>query len=419
MPELTVSPEMVALNRGPLEITIELRPFSITVRRNGRRLLRNAGVWVAQGQNKDHFVQYTEGVVAGELLDPSERATRAHVKRHPSHNGGPPQGVELALRLGDERHGTLLIEVPKDNEFAFKLTADPRPDGGEPLRLALDWDRRSIEHFVALGIRHATEFDHRGRRVQLGADRRYTGPDCPPEMLAEGGIPQGDCAPTPFLESSRGYAVLAETNANGTIFDFSSDRTCVSTRHLAGPLSVRFFAGPSPAARLRQYCAATGFPALLPEWAYGFWKSRDVHEDREAVLDDFNGFREHNIPLDAIVIDSPWATQYNSWEFNPHQLPDAEQMVTMMRSYGVRTVLWCTPWVNLDSRDGQIPPQPESERLHAEPAPNYEPGVAGNHFVRTAEGIPYVGQWWMGTGSLVDFTSPAAEEWWRPQVKGI
>ncbi len=66
---------------------------------------------------------------------------------------------------------------------------------------------------------------------------------------------------------------------------------------------------------------------LLPEWGYGFWKSRDVHEDREAVLDDFYGFRRYEIPLDAIVIDSPWATQYNSWEINPYQLPDAEEMV--------------------------------------------------------------------------------------------
>ncbi len=44
---------------------------------------------------------------------------------------------------------------------------------------------------------------------------------------------------------------------------------------------------------------------------------------------------------------------------------------------GVRTVVWVTPWVNLDSRDGQIPPQPGSERLHREPAPNYASGAAG------------------------------------------
>ncbi len=63
-----------------------------------------------------------------------------------------------------------------------------------------------------------------------------------------------------------------------------------------------------------------------------------------------------------IVIDSPWATQYNTWEFNPHQFPDAPWMICSMRAAGVRTVVWVTPWVNLDSRDGQIPPQPESER---------------------------------------------------------
>ena len=55
-----------------------------------------------------------------------------------------------------------------------------------------------------------------------------------------------------------------------------------------------------------------------------------------------------------------------------------------MRADGVRTVVWVTPWVNLDSRDGQIPPQPESERLHREPAPNYAPGAAAGHFVTRA-----------------------------------
>ena len=84
---------------------------------------------------------------------------------------------------------------------------------------------------------------------------------------------------------------------------------------------------PTPAARLRALCRLTGFPALLPEWGYGFWKSRDVHEHQDDVLDDFDGFRRHRIPLDAIVIDSPWATQYNTWEFNPHQFPDAPGMI--------------------------------------------------------------------------------------------
>ena len=421
----------LTLSQGRLTAEITLRPFSLTLRRDGRRLLRNLSAWVADGTANDHFVQFTEGVVANENLGPHERVTRAEVEAL-SVSGAlsvddeiAPETLTLNLWFEGGRRGQLRLELQSGlaeghsrhrvQLFSVELVAE-----GEPLRLAVDWDRRSEEHFVGLGARHGTEFDQRGRAVQLGADRRYTGPDCPPEMLTEGGIPQGDCAPVPWMLSSRGYGVLARTDANGTRFDMASDRTSVSTRALAGPLRLDFMCDRTPAARLRAMCHETGFPMLLPEWAYGFWKSRDVHEDREAILDDYHGFRRYGIPLDAIVLDSPWATQYNSWEINPYQIPDAEQLIRMLREDGVRTVLWCTPWVNIDSRDGQIPPQPESEKLHREPSPNYAPGAAAGHFVRAAESDePYVGQWWMGTGSIVDFTSPAAEQWWREQVKGV
>lgn len=389
-----------------------MRPFAFTLRRRGRRLLRGGGAWVADGAIRDQFLQFTEAVLAREDRSPPQRAVLAvPIDRR-------PRGLTLALSLAGagvgERDGRLVIELLGEDHLLMELDAE-----GAPLRLGLDWDRRTDERLVGLGLRHHPRLDQAGRVIQLGADRRYTGPDCPPEMLSEGGIPQGDCAPVPWLQSSRGYAVWCDTDANGTQFALE-ERISVSTRAHAGPLSLHVLCHPTPAARLRALCRLTGFPQQLPEWGYGFWKSRDVHEHQDDVLDDFDGFRRHRIPLDAIVLDSPWATQYTTWEFNPHQFPDAPGMIATLRAAGVRTVVWCTPWVNLDSRDGQIPPQAESERLYARPAPTYAPAAAAGHFVtRGALGEPYVGRWWMGTGSPVDFTSPAAERWWRESVAQV
>ncbi len=407
--------DTVRLTYGEVLVEVRLAPFSFSVRRRGVTSVRAGEAWLAEGTARDVLLQFTEGVVPIEERSEPRRVIHARIlERRPS-------GATFSLLLQGQNTGTLAVDVAADGRVSLRLDAD-----GAPLRLGLGWERAARERLCGLGLRHQPRLDQAGRNVQLGADRRYLGPDCPQEMFEEGGIPQGDCAPVPWLLSSGGYGVWCRTAANGTRFDLAGERVEISTRGHAGPLELELLCASTPAAALRGLCRLTGWPALLPEWGYGFWKSRDVHEHQDDVLDDFLGFRRHHIPLDAVVIDSPWATQYNTWEFNPHQFPDARWMIGAMRASGVRTVVWVTPWVNLDSRDGQIAPQPESERAAGLPASNYAPGAAAGHFVSEprsggagGRGDPYVAQWWMGTGSPVDFTSTAAETWWREQAKRV
>ncbi|HYZ29948.1 MAG TPA: hypothetical protein VE570_12880, partial [Thermoleophilaceae bacterium] len=135
------------------------------------RTLGDAVFWVCAGVAGDRFIQFTEGVIAEEQLEP--RATFT-------------DGVTV---VAHERH----------------LVAEVAPREGAA-RVGVSWRARPAERFTGLGARHLPAFDQTGRAAMLGADRRYTGPDCPPELLEAGGIPQGDYVPVPWFVSSAGYA---------------------------------------------------------------------------------------------------------------------------------------------------------------------------------------------------------------------
>ena len=181
-------------------------------------------------------------------------------------------------------------------------------------------------------------------------------------MLDVGGIPQGDYAPVPFLLVSRGWAAWVETDGHGVRFDLG-DEVVLSTRARRRPAArppVHRTRRPPPGCA--RSCGSTGFPPVLPEWAYGHWKSRDVYSAPDATpRPTTTGYREHDIPLDAIVLDSPVGDAIQHVGVQPAPVPGRARVPDRaLRADGVRTVVWVTPWVNLDSREGQYPPDDES-----------------------------------------------------------
>ena len=240
-----------------------LRPFSFTVRRGGRRLLRAAGRVGRRrhGPRPLRPVHRGRDRAGGAVRRSSGRSGRSVVAREDD------DGVVLATgawtAAGQRACGSACRPTIG---LSLSLLAD-----GEPLRLgarlgpalggALRRPRGAPLH------RSSTR---PGATVQLGADRRYTGPDCPPEMLAAGGIPQGDCAPVPWLLSSRGYGAWVQTDANGTRFELAGERDVGldpgERRAAAARAAVRTDAGGAPARvlpadRLSRRCCPSGATA--------------------------------------------------------------------------------------------------------------------------------------------------------------
>jgi alpha-glucosidase (family GH31 glycosyl hydrolase) len=159
------------------------------------------------------------------------------------------------------------------------------------------------------------------------------------------------------------------------------------------PAEVRTQATPEPRFATR--------PPLTPRWVYEPWVWEDERNTADATLDVVDSYRRRDIPVGAVIIDSPWQTNYNTFQFNP-DYPDPAGLIRQLHDRNVKVLLWATGFVNVSSVDG-----PERGK-----ASNYDEAHAAGYFV--GGGKDYA--WDKGRGSALDFFNPDAVEWWYRQM---
>lgn len=140
-----------------------------------------------------------------------------------------------------------------------------------------------------------------------------------------------------------------------------------------------------------------------PRWAFEPWISKDISTgaDTRAFV---QGFRDRDIPVGVLVLDSPWETDYNTYTPNPSRYPEFGQMVADLRADNIRTVLWTTQMMNEESYDLEL-----GGDTYLGPAEGFTLAFNCNFFVN--DGAVYF--WWKGNGCGVDFFNPAARAWWH------
>ena len=171
-----------------------------------------------------------------------------------------------------------------------------------------------------------------------------------------------------------------------------------------GPVDYYFIHGPRIAQVVERYTQLTGRPSLPPLWSLGYQQSRYSYMSADEVRSVAARLRKEEIPSDVIWLDIDFQDRNRPFTSNPTTFPDLRRLASDMRGEGLRLVTIVDLHVASAPGQGYAP---------------YDSGVAGDHFVKLADGETYVGQVWPGDSVFPDFTRIATRDWYGDLYRGL
>ncbi|MEJ2855737.1 MULTISPECIES: alpha-xylosidase [unclassified Saccharothrix] len=208
----------------------------------------------------------------------------------------------------------------------------------------------------------------------------------------------------PFFLTNAGYGIFVDHPGNVS-FEVGSEAVSKIGFSVEGH-SLRYFLiyGPTPREILRKYTALTGRPALPPAWSFGLWLSTSftTDYDEKTVNGFIDGMVERDLPLSVFHFDCFWMRDFHwcDFEWDPRTFPDPEGMLARLHERGLRVSVWINPYI-------------------AQRSPLFAEGKAHGYLLRRPDGDVWQWDLWQPGMALVDFTNPAAREWYASKLEAL
>lgn len=208
----------------------------------------------------------------------------------------------------------------------------------------------------------------------------------------------------PFYISNKGYGVFVN-HPERVSFEIASEMVTRAGFSVPGE-SLDFFLinGPTMKEVLNRYTDLTGKPSLPAPWTFGLWLSTSftTNYDEETVNKFVDGMFERDIPLQVFHFDCFWMKDFNWCDFtwDDRVFPDPEGMLKRLREKGLKICVWINSYVGQESS-------------------MFQEGVENGYFLKRPNGDVWQWDMWQPGLAIVDFTNPAACEWYTGKLEKL
>ena len=190
-------------------------------------------------------------------------------------------------------------------------------------------------------------------------------------------------------------------NTYRSFFDFGkTSRTAYAFGADGGEMNYYFIAGPAPSDVVQRYASLVGALPLPPRWSLGYQQCRWSYDSAKRIRDIARQFRKRKIPCDTVYIDIDYMDEFRSFTWHPKRFAHPRKLTKELRDNGFKLVAIIDPGI-------------KAERGY----PVYDTGVAGDHFIRAANGENYVGKVWPGASVWPDYSRAVTRRWWADLYK--
>ena len=273
----------------------------------------------------------------------------------------------------DKQTGLLKVTDLAKNNIVMEQTA---PVDFKHSKYIMTLKGKPNEYFYGGGVQNG-RFSHRGQQIEIVNTNSWT----------DGGV----ASPAPFYWSTGGYGVMCYTFAPG-LYDFGSKKKDeVSISHDANYLDLFVMVDDKPTALLDDYYQLTGYPVLLPKFAFyeghlnaynrDFWKETtdkkkgilfedgkyytESQKDNGGIKESLNGelnnyqfsaravidrYKKYDMPLGWILPNDGYGAGYGQTETLDGNIANLRQFGDYAHKNGVEIGLWTQSQLHPDPK---------------------------------------------------------------------